>query len=281
MQISIRQKSMALTLLIHGVLILILFYFVLTTPVPPMGGGEGVLVNIGYVDMASGEIQPMSENISEEPAVQETPPPTPAEETPVATQDMEDAPVITPPKPVQKKPEIKPVIKETPVKKTEAPVKPVVKSPDPRALYKGRNTGSTSQGTGTGTGDQGNPLGDPFSKEYGDPGSGSGSGTGFGSGTGSGSGTGPGISFDLSGRNMVRKPIITDNSQEQGRVVIDVTVDKNGKVLTANGPGRGSTTTSSVLVKKAKEAALKTQFSPSPAGVEEQRGTMTFNFILR
>jgi periplasmic protein TonB len=282
MDISIRKKSMLLTLLIHGVMVLLLFYFVLTTPVPPMGGGEGVLVNIGYVDLASGEIQPMSENISEEPAVQETPPPVKAEEVEVATQDLEDAPVITPPKPAVKKPEIKPVIKETPVKVSEAPVKPVVKSPDPRALYKGRNTGSTSQGTGTsGTGDQGNPLGDPFSKEYGQPGSGSGSGIGFGTGTGSGSGTGPGISFDLSGRSMVRKPTITDDSQEQGRVVIDVTVDKNGKVLTANGPGRGSTTTSSVLVRKAKEAAMKTHFSPSPAGVEEQRGTMTFNFILR
>jgi TonB family protein len=282
-QISIRQKSIALSLLIHGVALLILFLLVLTTPNPPLGGGEGVLVNIGYMDMATGEIQPMSENTTEDPSVTDQSREEIVDEAPVATQDLEEAPVITNPKTKPTETKIKPVTpKTTPVVKTTTPVKPVEKTPDPRAIYKGKNTNSTSQGTATsGTGDQGNPLGDPFSKEYGTPGSGNGSGDGFGSGSGSGNGTGPGISYDLSGRAMVRKPTISDNSQEQGRVVIDVTVDKNGKVLTANGPGRGSTTTSGVLVRKAKEAALKTQFNPSPAGVEEQRGTMTFNFILR
>lgn len=283
MQISIRQKSLVLTLLIHGLLVLILFLLVLNTPNPPLAGGEGVLVNIGYVDMASGEIQPMSENTTQDPSVSEEVQTEKAEDVPVATQDMEEAPVISNPKTKPVVTKVKPTpTKTTPVVKNTTPVKPVEKTPDPRAMYKGKNTNSSSQGTAqSGSGDQGNPLGDPFSKQYGTPGSGSGSGDGFGTGNGSGSGNGPGISFDLSGRTMVRKPTVNDDSQEQGKVVVDVTVDKTGKVLTATGPGRGSTTTSSVLVRKAIEAARKTQFNPSPAGVEEQRGTMTFNFILR
>lgn len=80
---------------------------------------------------------------------------------------------------------------------------------------------------------------------------------------------------------MVRLPKVTDTSQDQGKVVIDVVVDKYGTVVTATGPGRGSTTTSTNLVRKAKEAALKTKFSNSPEGVEEQHGTITFVFILR
>lgn len=272
-----------LTLLIHGLLVLILFLLVLNTPNPPLAGGEGVLVNIGYVDMASGEIQPMSENTTQDPSVSEEVQTEKAEDVPVATQDMEEAPVISNPKTKPVVTKVKPTpTKTTPVVKNTTPVKPVEKTPDPRAMYKGKNTNSSSQGTAqSGSGDQGNPLGDPFSKQYGTPGSGSGSGDGFGTGNGSGSGNGPGISFDLSGRTMVRKPTVNDDSQEQGKVVVDVTVDKTGKVLTATGPGRGSTTTSSVLVRKAIEAARKTQFNPSPAGVEEQRGTMTFNFILR
>jgi protein TonB len=282
-QISVRQKSLLLTLLIHGVIILLLFLAVLTTPNPPLGGGEGVLVNIGYVDMASGEIQPMSENTTQDPSVQEETYQEPVEESPVQTQDLEDAPVINNPKPKPITTKPKPVTPNPkPVTSNNTPVKPVEKTPDPRALYKGKNTNSSSQGTASsGNGDQGNPLGDPFSKEYGTPGSGNGSGTGFGSGNGSGNGNGPGVSYDLSGRTMVRKPQISDDSQEQGRVVIEVTVDKNGKVLAATGPYRGSTTTSGVLVRKAKEAALKMQFNPSPNGIEEQRGTVTINFILR
>jgi periplasmic protein TonB len=76
-------------------------------------------------------------------------------------------------------------------------------------------------------------------------------------------------------------PKISDQSQEQGKVVVDITVDKTGNVVTAGAPGRGSTTTSTNLVRKAKEAAMKTKFSPSAEGVEEQRGTITFVFILR
>ena len=282
MEISVRQKSILLTLLIHAAIFIFLLLIILKTPDPPMGGGEGVLVNIGYMDMASGEIQPMSENTTEDPIVEDQSTPTP-EETDVATQDLEEAPTIAKKDPIKIEKKSTPtVIKDpAPVKKSEPKVVPERKA-DPRALYPGKSNNSTSQGTAnSGKGDQGNPLGDPFSNQYGTPGNGNGSGSGNGSGNGSGDGKGPGVSYDLSGRSWSQKPSISDNSQEYGKVVIDVIVDKNGNVTSVSGPGRNSTTTSSVLVKKAKEAAMRAKFSPSSNGVEEQRGTITFNFVLR
>jgi len=85
----------------------------------------------------------------------------------------------------------------------------------------------------------------------------------------------------LTGRSWRKKPSLDDNSQETGKVVIEIVVDKNGNVTSANGPARGSTTQSPSLYQKAKQAALQAKFSPSADGVEEQRGTITFDFRVR
>ena len=280
--ITIRNKSLALTLFVHALIFLFLLYAMLTTPMPPLSGGEGVIVNIGYMDAATGDEQPMSENTTTDPVVEKVKPVTQTEENKIATQETEETTTI----PVkEKKKENITKIKETkPVVKLPEKVKVEVYKPvvDPRSLYKGKSNNSVTQGTATnGNGDQGNPNGDPNSNLYGKPGNGNGNGEGNGTGPGTGDGSAPGVSFNLSGRSMVRLPKVTDNSQDQGKIVIDVVVDKDGTVVTATGPGRGSTTTSTNLVRKAKEAALKTKFSSSPQGVEEQHGTITFVFILR
>ena len=77
---------------------------------------------------------------------------------------------------------------------------------------------------------------------------------------------------------MTSKTSISDQSQETGKVIIEIVVDKDGNVTTVNGPARGSTTSAPVLVAKAKQAAKNAKFSKSPSGVEEQRGTITFVF---
>ena len=281
-EINIRNKSLALTVLVHLLIFLALLFAVLTTPSPPLSGGEGVIVNIGYVDAATGEEQPLSENITTDPVIEKTKPVTQTEETKLATQELEESEsvIIKEKKKDQKTPvkESKPVVKLPEKVKVEM-FKPTV---DARALYKGKTNNSRSQGTAaSGAGDQGSPDGDPLSNKFGKQGSGNGSGEGNGQGSGTGDGSAPGVSFSLSGRSAVRLPKVVDTSQDQGKVVIDIVVDKYGTVVTAIGPGRGSTTTSTNLVRKAKEAALKTKFSSSPEGVEEQHGTITFVFIVR
>ena len=277
MDANIRSRSVILSIAVHAGLFLILLFTMLKTQVPPFpetGGSGGVIVNIGTVDEASGEIQPMAEVISKDPVVEKIPPATVPEED-IATQDMEEV-NIPPAKKVDVKKDVKPT--KADVKTTIKPAEPV-KTVNPSAIYQGKTTSSKSQGTGTGTGDQGDKNGDPFSKYTGK--NGNGTGDGGGEGTGKGNGSGKGISFSLSGRKLIRTPQITDNSQETGKVVVDITVDKDGNVETAIAGGRGSTTTSAYLFRLAKEAAMKAKFNPSPEGADIQKGTISFVFLVQ
>jgi TonB family protein len=245
-------------------------------PFPEAGGSGGVIVNIGTVDEASGEVQPMAEVVSKDPVVEKVQPSNSQEED-VATQNIEEV-NIPPVKKTDTKKDIKPVktdVKKTPVKVTE-PVKTVNQS----AIYQGKNTASKNQGTGAGTGDQGDPNGDPFSKYTGKNGNG-GNSEGTGTGDDKGPGSGKGISVSLSGRKLIRTPQITDHSQETGKVVVDITVDKDGNVETAIPGGRGSTTTSAYLFRLAKEAAMKAKFNPSPENADIQKGTISFVFLVQ
>lgn len=279
MDASIRSRSAFLTIAIHAALFLILLFTLMTTTIPPFpeaGGGGGVLVNIGTLEEASGDVQPMSENISKNPVPVKVKAPSTQEEN-VATQETEKSPIAKENKVVKK--HISPVKTET---KTEIKpkVEPVKRS-DPNALYQGKTTASKSQGTGVGKGDQGDPTGDPLSKYTGKNGNGTG---GLGNGTGEGPGTGPGkggISFSLAGRHMVRTPQINDRSQETGKVVVDITVDKDGNVTAAIPGGRGSTTTSSLLFKLAKDAAMKAKFNAANDEADIQKGTISFVFLVQ
>ncbi len=280
MDANIRSRSAILSVAVHAVLFLILLFTMMKTQVPPFpeaGGNGGVLVNIGTVDEASGDVQPMAEVISKAPVAEKVTPTTAPEEN-FATQDNEKVD-IPPVKKVETKKDVKPVKTDVKVVSTK-PAEPV-KTVNPSAIYQGKNTASKSQGTGTGVGDQGDPNGDPLSKYTGKNGSGGNGGHGAGDGDGEGNGSGKGLSFSLSGRKLIRTPQITDHSQETGKVVVDITVDKDGNVETAVPGGRGSTTTSAYLFRLAKEAALKAKFNASPEKADIQKGTISFVFLVQ
>ena len=266
--------------MVHALIFLVLLFTVMKTSVPPFpeaGGSGGVIVNIGYLDEAGGLIQPVSENITVDPSVNKIKQQSQPEEN-YATQDLEETPIVKENKEIKKN-VVKPT--NTPVNTTKIEKKIVqpAKTVDPRAIYKGTSNNSKSQGTGVGAGDQGDPKGDPNSSYQGP--SGTGTGTGQGDGEGTGSGSGKGVSFSLSGRKMVRTPQINDRSQETGKVVVDITVDKDGNVVAAIPGGRGSTTTSAYLMKLAKDAAMKAKFNPSPEGADIQKGTISFVFLVQ
>ncbi len=263
-----RSKNAGLTgtLAVHGLLLLLLIFLKLIAPVPPPEE-EGILINFGTSDQGTGDIQPTESTTSDaneqandeklsEPVESS---PEPAKQKPVLTQDVEKAPVIPKEKP---KTQIKP--KETPKQVTETK-KPVEPTPDPKALYPGKkNDGKGSAGSEGETGkpgDQGSQQGDPNANSH--------SGSGLGN---------SGISFDLAGRAILRKPQLNDDSQETGKVVVEIVVDKDGIVTSVNAPGRGSTTSAPNLVAKAKQAAKEARFSKSATGVEQQKGTITFIF---
>lgn len=269
---SDRWKALVGTLLFHGWLVLIFFLIVFKNPDPPLySDNSGVEVNFGFSEDGMGDVQPEPDKDLVKTTPQQQQKKEEVQEEDVLTQDVEDAPELV-------KKEVKKEVKKTPVvvtpPKKEVPKQPVVNA---NALYKKKPGGEGETGK---PGDQGIEDGSLYSKTHGNQ---NGSGD-HGDGTGSHGNGGPGgngYDFSLAGRSMRVAPKISDQSQDQGKVVVDITVDKNGNVVTVNAPGRGSTTTSSNLVRKAKDAAMKTKFSPSPQGVEEQRGTITFVFILR
>lgn len=249
---------------IHVVLVLLLLWIALMPPNPPMEyGGIELTMSLGEANMGGPSPMPV-----ETPA-QVTPPPTQAEEEKVATQDIEEAPSIKQQDQAKKKQESKVQPKEEPV---EQP-----RQADPRALFKKKSADNAGgYGDGNIPGNEGSPDGVPG----GSP-DGNGTGDGLG-GTGGGGGSGDGWgSFNLDGRNLMRKPNIVDNSSETGKVVVQIVVDRNGRVIKAIPGQKGTSTTSSVLWEKAKQGALEARFSPKPDGPEEQYGTMTIIFKFK
>ena len=100
----------------------------------------------------------------------------------------------------------------------------------------------------------------------------------YGEGGGLGS---KGISYDLQGRGFQALPPPKYDYQGEGRVVVEVSVDRPGKVIQAVPGTKGSTTLDEYLLKVAKEAALNARFEIKSDAPAIQKGTITYNFILK
>jgi len=258
----------------------------LRTPLP-LPGEEGVLVNLGYDEVGMDNVQKPDPAPAE---VIETPPPTeqqPVEEEYLA-QDIEEAPAIIEKKPEPKKkepekvkPDPKPQTVTEPVKEPE-PIPEQKPKPDPKALYKGKSTTSTDGGqegiTGQ-AGDQGKPNGTAGSPVYTGNGNGTGTGTGSGTGTGQGDGNGEGISYSLGGRGSLSLYKPSYDSREQGKVVVTIKVNREGKVISAVPGAKGTNVSDQTLWQLAKDAAMRSSFKSDSEAPETQIGTITYNFI--
>ncbi|MDR0438212.1 MAG: hypothetical protein LBH22_07940 [Bacteroidales bacterium] len=245
------------TVIILGLLWILLLLFSLSRPYPPppeygleiMGtGSEGA-------GRAQSNVAPQTPTSAQQPSEGEN----------VVTENNEQ--VAIPKQSTTQTRNPRPV--ETPTT-TQQEVKPQPQEPEinQAALFPGmKNTQGSGQGTGSSDG--------------------SGSGSGQGSGTGSGTGTGAGSgnfgegsgSWRLDGRqaNSLPKPVY--NSDEQGVVVVRITVNRDGVVVRAEPGAQGTTTTSTFLHQTAKEAALKSRFSVDRNAPEQQVGTITYRFV--
>lgn len=245
------------TVLVHLGVIILLLLLGFSTPLP-LPGEEGVEVNLGTDMEGSGFIQPEKPEVVEK----ETPPPKPQTEKTeeVVTQDIEEAPFAeTTEEEIQEKELVEEVVKEEPVKE-----EPKV---NPAAMYKGKSEESsqvTSEGITGKDGDQGKPAGSVDSKKY------------LGQG-----GFGDGTSFSLAGRTPNFLPAPSKTFQENGTVVVQITVNKYGKVIKAIAIDKGSNTTNTSLRKLAEQAALKAVFNVKMDAAEMQRGTITYHFVVK
>jgi outer membrane biosynthesis protein TonB len=274
-----RAISAGATLLIFALFILFLILFKIITPNPPfpeIGGGGGQELALGMMDMGNSDMDFSTMGKATAVVTQKAE----TKESIVTDVDgeavninekqpeiKENKMVVTPIKP---KPVVEPVKEKTAAEKLAEKFK--------------KNTGQNGGGIGDNqtAGQNGSPDGDPFKNGTGGSGTGSGGGNGVGDGPGgpgpgSGGGTGGRIGVDLKGRAIVSPPKIPSDTKEEGKVVVEITVDANGVVIEANPNGRGTTTSSALLKAKAKQAALATKFNVD-GKFEEQKGTITIIF---
>lgn len=286
------KKSMGITSAIFAILLLAMLFFKYSeksdlVDLEGGGGGGGVTINFGDSDVGSGdnytsELLKVSEKIKQQPAAA-------APEDEVLASDLDDAPaVVKTTKPVKKEPsksEPKPNVPKVP--------QPSKSTSDALSnILSGNNRGG--DGEGGGTGNQGSLSGDKNSGGYsgsggsgggtgGGTGSGNGTGTGPGSGSGSGGGSGAGRGtgvgdYTLAGRKALAIPEPKYTCNEEGRVVVQIAVDRAGKVISATPGARGTTNTAKCLQDQAKAAALKARFDAGDS--DKQIGTIVYNYRL-
>ena len=284
---SERNKGFVGTAIIHIVVLAILLLFGFSVP-PQPPAEEGILVNFGTDETGFGLIEPSP------PANQEeTSPPPPAEsvksveEEPLLTQNNEEAPEVKKVDPDAEKRRLEKIeadkkrreeLEAERIRKEQAEIERkrieaekqrqadiMNRTRDALANSKNAGTSSTGEGVAGGDGNQGSPTGSVDSQNRGE-------GSGFGN---------SGISYSLSGRGVRKLPLPEYDYQGEGKVVVEVSVDRSGKVTQATAGIKGSNTLDEYLLKVAREAAMKAQFDAKPDAPLMQKGTITYNFILK
>ena len=280
------------TLVLHAVLLVLLFLIAISKPKAQEEGGVPVM--LGNMEMAQGNADPYTltdVDILDEPQLPtevSAPEPvsTPPVESEMITQEDEltiAVPKKETPKPTPKKEAVK---KEAPKKE---PVKPKEKTEAEKraeaerlaaekkaaeekaaaeaaakriagAFGKGTQMGSKGNAD-SGNGIQGSPTGNAAEGQI--------------------TGAGGYGSWDLNGRSLgpegLPRPVY--NVQEEGRVVVTITVNPAGQVIHTS-INKRTNTASAALRKAAEDAARKARFN-AVSGVNNQTGTITYYFKLK
>lgn len=271
-----RIQGIVGTVIVHLVILLILlFVFIHGTEVQEEGG---VPVMLGNTELSQGDSDPYTlteVDILNEPQMESVPEQTSdveASEQEMITQDVEETVAVTPQK---KKDTAKKTGKEQPKKtvpeKTREQIEAEKKAAAEKAAAeaaakkiagafgKGTTMGSKGSGT-TGKGIEGSPTGN--------------------GNVGKSTGVGGVGSWDLNGRSLNGSlPVPVYNVQDEGRVVVTITVNPAGKVISTS-INKRTNTVNAALRRAAEEAARKATFN-TISGVNNQTGTITYYFKLR
>ena len=288
-----KKKSFSLTVFLLSALLLLLFYIGLTYMEPPIE--KGITVNFGSMEYGSGmeqpreRIQPKQNEVPEitepekeaevveevEEPVEEASPDKEAEE--LLTQEREEAIRIQKQKEAQRKEEeaAEKIRKEKERAEQErlaaiekARQEEEAKKRELDALMGGINnadgTVQGNEGDDALPGDKGREDGDPYANSY------------YGS-PGSGSGTG---GYGLKGRSLVNQGKVQQNCNEEGRVVVRIVVDRNGKVIEATPGVKGTTNNHPCLLEPARKTAFLHSWNLDQKAPNQQIGFVVVNFKL-
>ena len=255
-------------------LILLLYFIVLRTKIPTEE--SGVLVNFGTVDWSSGTFEPRAQEtdrsvIPEETVLPELVPVAPIRYTPPAiTQNQEETAAIEAAKREREENERRRKIQEEAEQRRIAEAKRIADEEARRreeinrqvsgAFGAGTSNQSQEGTAASGTGNQGSSMGNAA--------------------TGASEGAGGHGSFDLTGRSLgpdgLPKP--SYSAQIEGRIVVNITVDSKGNVISAQ-VGQGTNIDNASMRDSAEAAARRAKFN-SITGTNNQSGKIIYNYRL-
>lgn len=245
-----KEKIQALvaTIALHAILLLILWLSVLGQE--PIGSGSGVLVQVGFVDEASGMFE---SNANQPQQAQEAKQPDENDDKLLTQNDEESIHIEEKKEKSEKK-------KEQPSQENKQDDR--IANQVKNAFGKGVSNDGSRGDSDTGSGTQGNPFGNASTGEI----------TGVGGYGG----------YNLGGRGLVGSLPYPqyDNSNDAGTIAISITVNPQGEVInaiaTVNG-SKGTAFSNPKLRASAEAAARKSRFERS-SGSSNQTGVIIYIF---
>ena len=242
------------TVAFHAIAVVLLFNLCFRTPLP-LPGEAGVEVNLGMYAEAMSQQDDMttSQQVEETESQQVEEITSEDVEEDILSED-ENIPSI---EEVEETEEVEEIVEEV------VEEKPVVNQ---RALFQVNKKKQETPSEGSSNevvGEQGSPNGLKDIERY----------VGHG-----GSGDGP--SYDLGGRGAKSISSPSKDISEEATIVVDIWVDKEGRVQRAE-IGKGTTTTNSDMRASALQAARNSVFVKDDKAADLQKGTITYNFIIR
>ena len=249
------RKSAVLTSIIAALLLLLLSFVGLQYFDPPIS--YGMEVNFGTSTQGKGKIQPTKAVASQPKPRPQQLKPTPVEPqaekavAKVLTQKEESIPVVkkepkkvSPKEETPKKVEPKKIEKKTPPTPPKPTVAASTKSILSNVLNAKKQEGEEKAGEGNDAvaGDKGKTEGNPYANSYYNKAGLGGNGKGFG----------------LNGRNLQSNGAVTQECNQEGIVVVRITVNQQGQVMTAEPGVKGSTNVHPCLLEPAKKNSFFT-----------------------
>ncbi|MDR1878457.1 MAG: hypothetical protein LBQ64_02710 [Bacteroidales bacterium] len=235
------------TAVLHGLLLLCFIFMGLThqVPPPPEYGVE--------LDLGGGGGGSSIQSVDRPTGTQQT---SPSSSDKISTQDIEETATLNTAKRTTPNPNNTPQPTTTKTNVSETP------TVNQNALFKRNTAQGGGSGTGSGTG------------------KGSGSGTGTGSNAGSGVGNAGG-DFYLDGRPVESKAFPKAKNNLEGTVKVDFRADREGNVTYAKAGGRGTTINDQQVWEECEKAAMRSKFKAKPDAQVEEKGVITYRFIIQ
>lgn len=265
-------------LLVHVAVIALLLWVHFAVPQPDEEVG-GVPVMMGNVELAKGEFDPstmVDVDVLPEEVPEAQPQPEVDAEQDMITQEDEETVAVKPKKETKKE---KPKEVKKPEKTEAQKAAEARKLAEAKAERERKAAAEAANKRVAGAFGKGSQMGG--SKGTADSGDGVEGSKNGNSSTGAKSGVGGYGTFNLGGRSIgaggLPRPVY--NVQEEGRVVVTITVNPSGQVI-ATSINRLTNTVNATLRKAAEEAAKRARFN-AVDGVNNQTGTITYYFNLK